>query len=91
MIFLGLVLPPKIAPYQIVIIPILKQNENDINILNYINDIKLILIKNNIRVKIDNSDYILKLPFNQIYSIPMKVTFATITLILSTIFIIPTL
>lgn len=54
----GLVLPPKIAPTQVVIIPILgKSEEDNSKILSYCDDIKNNLIQTEIvRVKIDTSE-----------------------------------
>jgi len=54
----GLVLPPKIAPSQVVIIPILGKNESDNSkVLSYCDDIKNNLIQTEIvRVKIDTSE-----------------------------------
>lgn len=48
----GLVLPPKIAPTQVVIVPI----GTDEKVMNKCNEIYERLISNNISVKIDNSD-----------------------------------
>lgn len=52
----GLVLPPKLAPIQVVIVPIYK-SEEQLNQLNeYANKIKSSLIKKGISVKYDNRD-----------------------------------
>ena len=50
----GLVLPPQIAPYQIVIIPIIHNEEKKDKILNYCNKIKN-TISNKYRIFIDSS------------------------------------
>ncbi|CRX37197.1 / proS / Proline--tRNA ligase /:70875 Forward [Candidatus Hepatoplasma crinochetorum] len=50
----GLVLPSKISPFQIVIIPI-KNKNNDFNFDNFLNTIYS-KINRNFRIKIDNSD-----------------------------------
>ncbi|WP_185872324.1 proline--tRNA ligase [Blattabacterium cuenoti] len=50
----GLILPPKIAPIQIIIIPIYKNEEKVVIINNMIEKIISILEKNKIRVKYDN-------------------------------------
>lgn len=54
----GLVLPPKIAPIQVVIIPITGKNETDNSkVVSYCEDIKSSLIQNDVlRVKIDTSE-----------------------------------
>ena len=52
----GLVLPPKLAPYQIVIIPIYKGKEDFKEIDSFCKKILKDLEQNNIRVKYDNRD-----------------------------------
>jgi prolyl-tRNA synthetase len=52
----GLVLPPKLAPYQVVIVPIIKSLEQKGLIMEYIDNIRKELIIKNIRVKIDDRD-----------------------------------
>jgi len=52
----GLVLPPRLAPLQVIIIPIFKNNEQLNKILDVANELKNTLIKNQITVKIDNSN-----------------------------------
>ncbi len=49
----GLILPPKVAPTQVIIIPIRQENEE---VLKKANELKEKLLKKNIRVEIDNSD-----------------------------------
>ncbi len=49
----GLVLPPKIAPYQVVIIPILKKNEDNSKILEHVKLIEAELKDIGIRTKLD--------------------------------------
>ena len=50
----GLILPPKIAPIQIVIIPL----DNNEQINNIVNKLNSELLENNISVKIDDRDYL---------------------------------
>lgn len=52
----GLVLPPAIAPYQVVIIPIIHNQENNAATSNYCNEIINILEKQGIRVYLDLTD-----------------------------------
>ena len=52
----GLVLPPKLAPFQVVIIPIYKNDEQLAAISEKVNEIILKLRKLNISVKFDNND-----------------------------------
>ena len=52
----GLVLPPNLAPFQVVIVPIYKTDE-ELNKINKVaHDVKLRLEKNSISVKYDNRD-----------------------------------
>jgi prolyl-tRNA synthetase len=51
----GLILPPKIAPVQVVIIPIIKKDTKD-TVIDFANSIKTILEAANIRVKMDADD-----------------------------------
>ena len=52
----GLVLPPNLAPYQVVIVPIYRGEEQMKEVLKVAEKIKSELINNNIRVKLDNRD-----------------------------------
>ena len=52
----GLVLPPMIAPLQVVIVPIYKTQEQLDAISLKVNEIKSELLKNNITVKFDNDE-----------------------------------
>ena len=52
----GLVLPPKLAPFQVVIVPIYKGEEQRNEVSKVAEKIKSELINNNIRVKFDNRD-----------------------------------
>ena len=54
----GLILPPKVAPYQIVIVPILKKNMDNSLVLDKAYEIKKTLDQLNIRVKIDAREQI---------------------------------
>ncbi len=50
----GLVLPPKVSPTQVVIIPIYKKNHDSSVVEDYCNAILMCLKYNNIRAKFDN-------------------------------------
>jgi prolyl-tRNA synthetase len=67
----GLVLPPKVAPIQIVIVPIIfKKTEGEVaQILEYVRDIKERLVSMGLRVEIDASD---KRPGDKYYYWEMK-------------------
>ena len=52
----GLVLPPELAPYQVVIVPIYKTNDEHKMVEKVCNSIKENLIKSGIRVHFDNRD-----------------------------------
>src|SRR3954468_24562604 len=52
----GLVLPPKLAPIQVVVVPIYKHDEELENITAYVKDLTLELKTKNISVKFDNRD-----------------------------------
>ena len=49
----GLRLPPKVAPTQVVIVPILRKDSNPDDVLKYIENLKVDLINNDIRIYID--------------------------------------
>ncbi|MGC8930072.1 MAG: proline--tRNA ligase [Dictyoglomus sp.] len=51
----GLVLPPRVAPYQIVIIPIWKNETDKVKVYNYIDEIYEVL-KKYFRVKVDRDE-----------------------------------
>jgi prolyl-tRNA synthetase len=52
----GLVLPPKLAPYQVVIVPIYRTEEERIKVLEKCEQIKRQLLDANISVKFDDRD-----------------------------------
>ncbi len=52
----GLVLPPKVAPVQVVIIPIYKNDEGKQKVLSKVDEIKKILESKKIRVHVDDRD-----------------------------------
>ncbi|BAU02272.1 proline--tRNA ligase, chloroplastic/mitochondrial [Vigna umbellata] len=52
----GLMLPPKIAPIQVVIVPIWKKDEEKAAVLNAALTVKDVLLKSGIKVKLDDSD-----------------------------------
>jgi prolyl-tRNA synthetase len=52
----GLVLPPKIAPYQVVIVPIYKTDEEKSSVLDAARKVKAELAKANIRVTLDERE-----------------------------------
>lgn len=52
----GLVLPPKLAPIQVVIVPIWKSEEERTSVISYVEPIRKALINAGIRVKFDDRD-----------------------------------
>jgi prolyl-tRNA synthetase len=52
----GLVLPPKLAPIQVVVVPIYKHDEELANITTYVNSLSKELKSKDITVKFDNRD-----------------------------------
>ncbi|HLD24717.1 MAG TPA: proline--tRNA ligase [Patescibacteria group bacterium] len=52
----GLVLPPKIAPIQVVIMPILKKGEDSSKLFTYADEIKVTLANGGVRSKLDTRD-----------------------------------
>jgi len=52
----GLIMPPKLAPYQVVIVPIFKNDEEKASVLAVAKDIKAQLVKANIRVTLDERE-----------------------------------
>jgi len=52
----GMIMPPRVAPHQVVIIPIIREEQDAESLNIYINDLKAQLKGNNIRVRVDNRD-----------------------------------
>ncbi len=52
----GLILPPNIAPFQIVFVPIFKTEDEKILVMSKVDDISTALLKKNVRVKIDDDE-----------------------------------
>src|ERR1700687_476375 len=52
----GLVLPPKLAPYQVVIVPIFKTDEEKASVVETARKIKAELVKANVRVTLDERE-----------------------------------
>src|SRR5216117_689610 len=52
----GLVLPPKLAPYQVVIVPIFKTDEEKTSVFDTARKLKAELVKANIRVTLDERE-----------------------------------
>jgi prolyl-tRNA synthetase len=52
----GLVLPPKLAPTQVVIVPIFKTDEEKVTVLKAAKELKVQLLKANLRVVLDERD-----------------------------------
>ena len=72
----GLVLPPKLAPFQVVIVPIYK-NEDELNEISSVAEtLKSELIKNNVSVKFDVRDTIRpgqKFAQHEIQGVPIRI------------------
>ncbi len=52
----GMIMPPRIAPIQVGILPIIKGDENDARVLDYAGKLKLALKDKGISARIDDSD-----------------------------------
>ncbi|XP_027358417.1 proline--tRNA ligase, chloroplastic/mitochondrial-like [Abrus precatorius] len=52
----GLMLPPKIAPIQVVVVPIWKKDDEKVAVLNAATSVKEVLQRSGIKVKLDDSD-----------------------------------
>ncbi|XP_061349692.1 proline--tRNA ligase, chloroplastic/mitochondrial [Gastrolobium bilobum] len=52
----GLMLPPKMAPIQVVIVPIWKKDDEKMAVLNAASSVKEVLQSSGVRVKLDDSD-----------------------------------
>ena len=52
----GLVLPPRLAPYQVVIVPIFKSDEEKASVISVAKELKAQLVKANIRVTLDERE-----------------------------------
>ena len=73
---LGLVLPPLLAPIQVIIIPLIKSNDKSSNIIDKSNTLFDSLKKIGVRVKIDDRENIslgFKLNDSEVKGIPMRV------------------
>ena len=72
----GLILPPLLAPIQIIIIPLINSEESSEKILNKTNDLFNSIKKAGIRVKIDDRESIslgFKLNDSEVKGIPMRI------------------
>ena len=72
----GLILPPLLAPTQIIIIPLIKSEENSKKILDKTNDLYNSIKEKGIRVKIDDRENIslgFKLNDSEVKGIPMRI------------------
>ena len=72
----GLILPPLLAPTQVIIIPIIKSEESSKKILDKTNDLFNSIKDKGIRVKIDDRDNIslgFKLNDSEVKGIPMRI------------------
>ena len=52
----GMIMPPRVAPQQVIIIPIIKKDTDEAVLLKYCQDLKDKLLAQDIRVKLDDSD-----------------------------------
>ncbi len=54
----GLVMPPRLAPYQAVIVPIFKNEEEKTLVMEAVNQISQRLVESDIRLKVDDRDHL---------------------------------
>ena len=52
----GLILPPNLAPYQVVIVPIYRKDEERAAVMSVVNKISDELVENGFRIKVDDRD-----------------------------------
>ena len=52
----GMIMPPRVAPYQVVIIPILREGQDEDMLKAYINELKKLLKEHDTRVHVDERD-----------------------------------
>lgn len=52
----GLVIPPKIAPKEVVILPIIPNQDSKASVMSYVKELEQKLLAKNIRVKVDDRD-----------------------------------
>lgn len=52
----GLVMPPRMAPYQAVIVPIFRNDEEKVIVMNSVNQLNQQLVESGIRVKVDDRE-----------------------------------
>ncbi|XP_038683147.1 proline--tRNA ligase, chloroplastic/mitochondrial-like isoform X2 [Tripterygium wilfordii] len=72
----GLMLPPKIAPIQVVIVPIWKKEEERVGVLNAALSVKEVLWTAGIKVKLDDSDQRTpgrKFNFWEVKGVPLRI------------------
>lgn len=73
----GLVLPPKLAPYPVVIVPITKTDEGKEKVLALAKNIQTELLAKGVRVKIDDADNVrpgFKFAEYELKGVPVRVT-----------------
>ena len=73
----GLILPPRIAPFQVVIIPIYKGDEQKALITQKVNEIIIALKQMNVRVKYDDNDNMRpgwKFAEHEMKGVPVRIT-----------------
>ncbi len=73
----GLVLPPKLAPYPIVIVPIHKTEEGKEKVLKLASDIKTVMKNRGIDVKVDDADNVrpgFKFAEYELKGVPIRIT-----------------
>ncbi len=52
----GMIMPPRVAPHQVVIIPIIREGQDDAVLNDYVEKLSVVLKTNSIRVRVDNRD-----------------------------------
>lgn len=70
----GLCLPPRVAPIQVIIIPIISKNSDSTEVLNYAQKVFKVLESFDLRVRIDNSEESPGWKFNQyeLMGVPLR-------------------
>ncbi|HAJ05684.1 MAG TPA: proline--tRNA ligase [Chloroflexi bacterium] len=72
----GLILPPRLAPFQVIIIPIYRDADQKASVLESVDNLNRLLIDNDIRVKIDDREELTpghKFHYWELRGVPLRI------------------
>ncbi len=72
----GLILPPRLAPFQVIIIPIYRDADQKASVLEVVDNLNRLLIDNDIRVKIDDREELTpghKFHYWELRGVPLRI------------------